>query len=104
MKSDEYIPHLTDGDTEIQRGLVIFLKSCKELVVHLEFKTCISVTPETILLMIEGIRMIQMKFKSDLLYEKIGSGQATPLFQEFPPILPKSQCIQTYHPIGTGLC
>ena len=68
-------------------------------------QTCISVTPETILLMIEGIRMIQMKFKSDLLYEKIGNGQATPLFQEFPPILPKSQCIQTYHPkvLGTGL-
>ena len=68
-------------------------------------QTCISVTPETIFLMIEGIRMIQMKFKSDLLYEKIGNGQATPLFQEFPPILPKSQCIQTYHPkvIGTGL-
>lgn len=38
MKSDEYIPHLTDGDPGIQRGLVIFLKSCKELVVHLEFK------------------------------------------------------------------
>ena len=46
-----------------------------------------------------------MKFKSDHLYEKIGSGQATPLFKEFPPILPKSQHIQTYHPevTGTGL-
>lgn len=46
-----------------------------------------------------------MKFKSDHLYKKIGSGQATPLFQEFPPILLKSQHIQTYQPevTGTGL-
>lgn len=53
--------------------------------------TYISVTPETILLISEGMRMKEVEAEPDLPYEKKkkGSGQTTPMFQEFPCTLPK---------------